>query len=294
MIRLLVLSAFVTTFVVVTNYQSTPLSVQQQPTFLSTVQNLLADLGFKATNFAECVQITQKEWLRKPGQERWQIENTQEDKRALVMPYMSALGCVEERFPLRQEYDYAFILGATLASMRYRLAYLQSCWDRGVRFKQIVYLVGERSLDKEKELAVLEKEGVSQDKLPATEVDMAHHLIKTMQSTGGMEHVPVVVVATSGTIAPNGSYKRPTTADTVNSWVATNPQSGSILAISNQPYCVYQQVVLRSLLPEEFFVETVGAQAANSVTTAVYLDTVARVLYQTHTSGYTNIEPLLS
>lgn len=286
--------AFVGTLVALTGCNTKQQPVQKV-SFLSTVQELMGAVGLPAcSTLKECVDVTQKEWLRKPGQERWQIENTQEDKRAVVMPYMQTLGCVEEHLPSKKHYTYAFLLGATLPSLRHRLSYLQSCWDRGVRFDQIVCLVGDRSLDKEKEVKVLQEEGVAPDAMPATEIDMMRYLLETTKFSGGMENVPLVVVVSYRKIMPDGSYQRPTSADTIANWLKSSPKVGSILAMSNQPYCVYQQVVIKSLVPREFSVETVGSKAADSVTTAVYLDTIARILYQAYSLGYTEIEPLLS
>lgn len=48
-------------------------------------------------------------------------------------------------------YDYAVILGGTLPSIRRRLWFLKQEWERGVRFRHLVFLSGERKLYKNQE-----------------------------------------------------------------------------------------------------------------------------------------------
>lgn len=73
---------------------------------------------------------------------------------------------------------------------------------------------------------------------------------------------------------------RPTTGDTVDSWLQSNLISGSCLVISNNPYVGYQDSVVRTLLPNDFKIETVGNKCSLSVVIAVYLDNLVRWLYQ--------------
>ena len=77
-----------------------------------------------------------------------------------------------------------------------------------------------------------------------------------------------------------GTLVRPTTADTITEWLKTEPQPGTIIAISDQPHCLYQQAVLKALLPSNFDVETVGNGTSEKTSVALMLDALGRALYQ--------------
>ena len=61
-----------------------------------------------------------------------------------------------------------------------------------------------------------------------------------------------------------------------------NPDPGSILAISDQPHCLYQHEVIKTYVPSTFNVETVGNGAAENTSVALILDALARAIYQKH------------
>lgn len=73
---------------------------------------------------------------------------------------------------------------------------------------------------------------------------------------------------------------RPTTEDTIKKWLETNPSSGTCLAISNNPHIGYQHSVLKTYLPDEFKLETVGSSASLELPMAFYLGEMARWMYQ--------------
>ena len=79
----------------------------------------------------------------------------------------------------------------------------------------------------------------------------------------------------------NGILKRPTTPDTVLDWLKIKPHPGLCLAISNQPYVLYQDSVLKTVLPPSFTVETIGEKMdETSYNVSLLLDNLARFLYQ--------------
>jgi hypothetical protein len=51
---------------------------------------------------------------------------------------------------------------------------------------------------------------------------------------------------------------RPNTGDTYNLWLASKPKAGLCFMISNQPYCLYQQLVAEPIMPKVVTFETVG------------------------------------
>lgn len=79
-----------------------------------------------------------------------------------------------------------------------------------------------------------------------------------------MKYVPVHFVDTPGTYDAQGVWRRPNTDDSVKYWLISHPQPGHILAVSNQPHVIYQDAVLKTLLPFSFTVESVGPAARSS------------------------------
>lgn len=267
---------------------------QKQATFLETVCELITALGLPAcSDLKSCVDVTQKEFLRATGKELWEIKDPKMLLSDVVMPFMHTLGFVDERYPQQQQYEYVVVIGATVASMRHRLALLADYWQKGIRFKHIVLLAGQRPLDQKKELDLLISEGVASEALPTTEYEAILHVFKEAVLPIDLRAVPVTVANAPCVMQQDGTCKRPSMADTIDAWLATSPTPGSLLAIAHQPFCLYSQVVLRTSLPLLFSVETVGSKAAETTTVAVYLDSLSRVLYQAHTSGYMQVEPLL-
>lgn len=72
------------------------------------------------------IKATQKTWKRPVGKERWHIENNHSEIQAkAVMEY-----CIKNRFfteimPTQKNYDYAVILGSTVATMEKRIDFLE-------------------------------------------------------------------------------------------------------------------------------------------------------------------------
>ncbi len=238
------------------------------------------------------VQETQASWLRKPGQERWQMEDTNQAFSDKLRPAFQELGILDEVTPSCKNYDYAVLLGATLPATRRRLAYVLKLWDEGTRFKKLVFFVGARPLDPERE-PLKELYNLEQDILPvnaswkqpttppATETEMSRMVVEQTQLPEGFQDVEIVYVDTPMQKNVDGTLRRPTTGDTIKTWLEQeDAQPGTILAISSQPYVGYQDAVLRTLLPERFAIETVGNKTSDELKTSVILDNIARWLYQ--------------
>ncbi|HEX2579142.1 MAG TPA: hypothetical protein VHK67_01905 [Rhabdochlamydiaceae bacterium] len=214
------------------------------------------------------IKETQKTWKRPVGKERWHIENNlSEIQTKAVMEYCSKNQFFTEIVPAKKEYDYAVILGSTVATMKKRIDFLEKVAKSGVQFKQVVLLSGARPLDSQVEIA---PEGCQ------TEGDAIVFLWKacslSKQIPWAQFHCPMTSVL--------GVLVRPTTADTYNLWLASKPKAGGCCMVSNQPFCLYQQLVAESLIPKEFTFETVGPAAdPDKVNPANLLDTIARCLY---------------
>lgn len=221
---------------------------------------------------ASIVAETQKQWIRPAGKERWQVDGDfSADTKAEIFPLASKLGFIEELKPAAKKYDYCLVLGATVGRMEKRINYLVKMWKDGVRFNQIVFFTGARPLDP------------AVDRLTAvckTETEAAHFLWDHAELPEGIRKMPVAFVDVP-MISTTEGFRRPATGDTVSAWLAVNPLPGTCVAISNQPYCLYQGAVLQTHLPEEFTCEVVGEGAnLDCLNGRVLLDTIARWLYQ--------------
>lgn len=238
------------------------------------------------------VEATQKEWIRKPGSERWEMDNAKEELSPALLPLFSKLGNIDEIAPTQKHYTYGIILGATANSMRQRLAYAIEIWKKGIHFDHLVFLVGERPLDKEKESeAVLfdtkneylpaRPDWKKPEALPKTETDAAKMIFdQAVLPKDFKDKVKVTFIDTPMQKNNDGTVRRPNTGDTVKLFKPmVDKQPGSILAVSHQPYVGYQDAVMRTLLPE-YRVETVGSKAVGTIHIGVALDNLARWLYQ--------------
>ncbi len=252
---------------------------------------LLQELGIKHDGtLASIVPITQQLWLRKPGTERWHMEEKYANKRTRILELFDRLGCIQEIKPANESYTHAVMLGATMHSMRDRFAYIIKCWNSGVRFDELVFLVSERPLDRQQEATLdpsnhptLPYKTDWQDvthEWPATEHDAMQLIYNQTALPEKLASVPATFINTPMQKADHGKLQRANTADTIHAWLATNPKPGACLVVSDQPYVGYQDAVVRTYMPREFAVQTVGAAEDNPPRIPVFLDTLARWLYQ--------------
>jgi hypothetical protein len=240
------------------------------------------------------VAQTQKNLLRKDGTERWQIGNQFELLHDQLEPLLQELGFINAVIPTHKEYDYVLVLGSLAPSFRTRLAHLLKLYEKGIRFKKLVIQTGERPLD-----AVQESKDLLFDRnnielpirsdwqesvdLPKTEVDMVNMVLDQAQFPDGFKDMVTIEVISAPMQHVNGSIRRPNTGDVIKLWLSKKEvQPGAILAISNQPYVLYQHAVLKTLLPDTFNIETVGSAAARPLHIGIILDSLARWLYQEH------------
>ena len=221
-------------------------------------------------------EVAQKELLRKPGQERWQMEDTYEAKRKELLPVFVELGMYAEMRPKHKSYEYIIVYGASVPRMKMRLRFLEELWRDGVRGKGIVFLTGERPLDQTFEI----EDWKATKDVPATEAEAAQKLWKEVISDPDLSSKQVNFV-----IVPMLGTHRPSTAETINVWVGQSPKAGKWLAISSNPFISYQDlttqgVLLKSALYKtQVQLETVGHAAPEVTRVSSLLDNLARILY---------------
>jgi hypothetical protein len=222
---------------------------------------------------ASLVVETQKRWLRKPNQERWEIAELSPDQRLFVLNWATEQGLFAPWKPLCETYDKALILGATTSRMQMRLDYLKQLWNEGTRFSEIVWLTGDRPLD-------TRVDGLT-DRC-CNESEAAHILWEETDLPEEMRSLSVVFIGVPMKIECS-SLKRPNTEDTIVAWLKVAPEPCKALFVSDQPFCGYQFAVIKANLPNTFLFDLVGQgvdSASHPAAAAITLDSIARWIYQ--------------
>ncbi len=249
---------------------ATPLQDRSIPP--ATLRELFAALGIQEH---DVISQTQREWLRPSTQERWQQNELSAEKRQYVLSWAQKAGLFSPWTPSQSSYNKALILGATTPLMQTRLQYLKKLWDQGVRFGEIVWLTGERPLDRSVDGP---SEGCQTESEAAKLVWQRADLPKAMRELSvTFITVPMKVV--------DGAWKRPNTEDTLIAWGRIASSPCSCLFVSDQPFCGYQSAVIEAALPDEFLFDVVGDGEENPTqhpaAAAITLDSLARTIYQT-------------
>ncbi len=221
----------------------------------------------------DIVSATQQRWLRKPNQERWEVAELPPDQKLFVLKWAAEQGMFAAWKPCYKTYDKALILGATTSRMQMRLDYLKELWNDGVRFSEIVWLTGDRPLDKQVD---------SLTDRCKNESEAAHILWTETSLPEEMRAVPVVFIAVP--MKGEGStLKRPNTEDTIVAWLKVAPTPCTALFVSDQPFCGYQFAVIKGSLPKVFLFDLVGPgvdPTSHPAAAAIVLDSIARWIYQ--------------
>ncbi len=230
-------------------------------------------LGLGIPSDANIIAETQKRWLRKAGQERWDIAELSPDQKLFVLNWATEQGFFSAWKPSNEAYDKALILGATTSRMQLRLDYLKQLWNEGTRFDQIVWLTGDRPLDQR-------VDGLT-DRCN-NESEAAHIIWEETDLPEEMKTLPVVFISVPMK-KESLSVKRPNTEDTIVAWLQAAPEPCKALFVSDQPFCGYQFVVIKGALPDTFLFDVVGQGVDPNrylAAAAVTLDSIARWIYQ--------------
>ncbi len=242
--------------------------IEENPLLLE----ILSKLNIKHDKTLESiVRATQREFLRKAGTERWEIEENDNDKLLnVLLPLFKDLGMIAEKNPTKKKYKYVVILGSTFESMLKRLKFLERKAEEGLEFSQLLMLGGQRKL------TTIEKEELARHGYPGIDDERDMLKIAVKMASPGSIKVPFQFITCK---AAPGAH-RATTEDTVAEWLKTNPEPGAVLVISSYPHVHYQEAVLRRLLPETFSIEGIGNEARPGLVLGVYTDALARFLYE--------------
>jgi len=230
------------------------------------------------------IEAAKKNW-RQRG-ERWDFEEVSSEKEDAIHALLKDLGVFDQKIASKQHYKYGIVLGALIPAVRIRLGSLLDEWNRGVRFDYLVFLTGQRPLHVEKESIkvflndkntdlAFDKDWVYDGNFPKNETEMMRSVFEQAALPEEIKKLPLIIID-APPIPPLG---RPTTESTVIEWLKTNPEKGSCLFFSAQPFVGYQDAILRCYLDPDFSVETVGRAGGLTFPTAILLDTVAKWLF---------------
>ena len=215
-------------------------------------------------SFAELTAIAEEKWLQ-TGKERWEFEHRYRDKAQYAIYPIRALELTEEKKAQKLQYDYAIVLGATTSTMKNRLAFLVEEYLRGVRFKKLIFLTGQRQLTNFESTV----EGIE------TEAQMMRYLFQKIDCDP-LKTVPMRFINAPNKLTEDGKIERPSRRDTIQIWLESSPKPGSCLFISNMPFCRYEHAALRNLMPKGFTIETIGPKAREDLRFEVQIDNIAR------------------
>jgi hypothetical protein len=220
--------------------------------------------------------LTQETMLRPDGLERTQTHERPEFEahRTELIDALRDAGMLSEAGPKRQTYDHVLLLGSKEPMVETRLDTVRNLWEQGVIYGKIHLLGSDRPLDQQQE-PIANIQATSGDTL-LTETQMlkARYYDTRNDWPDALKAVPTYAV---------NSYDREghhaNTKETIETWLSAQPtpDHGSVLVISNQPYVAYQDAAVKSVLPEGYQVDTVGAPIAEQdVNIALAMDALAR------------------
>ncbi len=194
--------------------------------------------------------------------------------RAELLEALRGAGMLSDAAPKLKKYDHVLLLGSKEPLAEARLEKVAQLWNDNVRFDKIHLLGSDRQLDtKHEEIANVP--GASGEKLH-TETQMLKARYYEMRNNWPDELKKVETFAVNSFDRDGHNAN---TKETIETWLSANPSpaQGNVLVISNQPYVAYQDAAVKSVLPENFHVETVGAAIADKdVNISLAMDAFAR------------------
>lgn len=225
--------------------------------------------------------------------ERWELKevevNCPQDR---IRQHLATCGFLNATQPSQQSYTRAVWPGALVVRAAVRLSDTVNAWNSGVRWEETVVFGGKRPLqpDKEGYEACCKAVGIEphayfdgfdrEDEVlrevlaPSlylwhkmkleTEIDMMRWLWGQANMPRDMHELPVTFVDApmKPPMKEGGPPVRPSTEDTVQEWLRSNPKPGSMLLSSGSPYGMAQEEAFWMLLESHgHTVETFGHAA---------------------------------
>lgn len=192
------------------------------------------------------------------NKERWEFDRRYEDQRDQVLEILETMGFFEQKNPSASHYNYGVVLGSLAPKVQQRMEFLIFQYEQGVTFDHIVFLTGQRPLHP------------TETEFTGQEVDMMIALWQKLSMPQELRDTPLIIV----NAPPLPEKGRPTTESTLETWFKSSPNPGTALFVSNQPYVLYQDAVIKSLAPKGWTIETIGEQGGQNLPISILLDTV--------------------
>jgi hypothetical protein len=256
----------------------------------SELLELLQLIGMPPLNQSEKSIIQINDWAQKHllrCGERWHLQSNRfEPLKTPLLFLLNKLHFLSGRSPRFKNYQGAIVHGTTLSKMNLRVEYLIEQWKQGIRFESIYFLSGNRPLTAEEKMLLAEREKNSSLELPQTEAEMVQWVWDRSELPQSMRDATIELHFIQATIQTEG--KRPTTEDTAKAWLALKPLAGYYLAITNAPYILRQDLIMRNLCPKSFIFDTVGYAMPDPDNIPILLDELARCIFQIYTQYYPN------
>lgn len=207
------------------------------------------------------------------------------------------------RYPKEKQYKGVLFLGSLLSSVRQRLAFLNELVEKNaITFDKVYVLTGERKLEPgcgetaakllkgDPHIIELKSSWQTPKKLPANETEM----VKLVFDQSAHPLLTPERVKFVHSLKEKG-HSRATTKSTTEQWIQEyQPENGTYLAISNQPFALYQELVIkRNMLAnkKDIQIEAVGPGISPETIAnynmehptnkaAVLLDNIAKIIHE--------------
>lgn len=209
-----------------------------------------------------------------------------------IMFAINRLGMLAKVSPELREYHDAIIVGGGIADARKRIRYLSDLTLGGLRYTNIVFMVGERPLpdsechcpeevfNRDNRYLPFRSEWKSPARLPYNELGRMQTIWEQADLPEVMRKTPIQWCCAPMNISEESAYF-PEAKDLVSEWLYSDANPGiSCLVVSNQPYIKYHESVFETLLPQSIKVDVVGPKADFSLGIEEYLRVVALWLDQ--------------
>ncbi len=235
-------------------------------------------------------QWLQKYFLRVAGKDHQDIATDQKHPlHHQMLPLFRNLGLVDAVLPSRKQFDVIAIFGGTPVDTRERMYHVVKLWQEGVRADHIIYINGRRKLhpleltqhglDTENKDTPSQPDWVTPKDIPLFQHEMAAVIWEQLVPKNSELFAKFQIL----TIDPPVGKSRATTEDTISALIDRNTSMTSCLFVSNAPYGPYQGETVNNVLDEkgakDLVTETTSSKLTRDLTTAPFLDTLARRAY---------------
>ena len=241
--------------------------------------------GFKQKDLHELLMLCGVEVVDIKGsltgviQEKWMCPNATllavcEEKREQFLSVFKRMRIVDEW--INQKFSYGTILflpSASLIDTTDRLSALQKLLKSRITFDQFVFFAVDAPLTHAQKTYA-----VAQGCPDTVSVEgQVYEYLLGKQAVSAYARKRCIVRGTYGAF---NRYTAPDVKMLLSTWyqLYIHSDTGSVLVLSEQPYCCYHQALISSVLPAGFQVRVIGIKAPEKTPIAVYLKVIAQTV----------------